>query len=93
MRKGKDNFTFMQQSTPWGGKTNMLQPDYHVSHEPIGDVKKYGHLAFVTEDVCNKIMATGHGEMNAHIEYIKKRVGAIKKLRGCGKPKQTTMDF
>ena len=93
MRKGKDDFSFVQQSTPWGGGLNMLQPDYHISGEPIGDIKKYGHLAYVAEDVRKKIMATGAGEMQAHIEHIRKRVGAIKKLRGVGKPQQTSMDF
>lgn len=93
MRKKPEDFSFVQQGTPWGGSLNMLQPDYEISIQPLGNVKKWGHLAFVSEETRNKILAAGSGEMKAHIEHIKRRVGTLKKLKGCGKPKQITMDL
>lgn len=73
--------SFVQQSTPAGGGLNTVQLTYKISDKPIGDESAYGYLAYVTDNTRKKIMASGYGEMKAHIEHIKKSVGYIRKTR------------
>lgn len=76
----KAKLTFAQLSTPMGG-VNHIPLTYRISAIPIGDVIMYGELAHVSHAIRKRIMESGFGEMSAHIEHIRKRIGVIKKLK------------
>lgn len=57
------------------GGMRRLPTNYKISETPIGDETKYGYLAYVSDKQRKKIMGAGFGELEAHIEYIKKQIG------------------
>lgn len=64
-----------------GASLNTLPRDYFVSPDPIGDKALHGPLAHVSEEDRKKIMATGFGEMSAHIEHIQRKIGKLKVMK------------
>lgn len=89
----KSKVLSMQQSTPFGGSLNEMSRDYKISERPIGDESKWGYLAYVSDDVRQRILETGFGETQAHIEYIKKSVKYIRKMRKKSPHIQLGLDF
>jgi len=74
-------FSGAQKSTPFGGSLNLLPMTYKVSDKPQGDVDILGYLAYISEADRKNVMAVGHGEIQMHLDYIKSRVGQIRKLK------------
>ena len=83
----------LQQTTPLGGSLNRLPRNYKISQTPIGDAETRGLLAHVTEKTRNKILESGFGEMQSHLEYIKKQIGYIKKMKAKNSSLQLGLDF
>jgi hypothetical protein len=77
----KDLPSPVQQSTPQGGSLNIIPMTYRISDKPIGDEKLYGPLAHVEDEMRIKIMNSGFGEMQLHVEHIKRSINYIRKSR------------
>jgi len=82
-----------QRTTPLVGSLNLLPMTYYISPTPLADEKIHGYLAYVREADREKIKAVGYGEMQIHIDYIKSRVGTIRKLHKKKPYTQVAMDF
>lgn len=83
----------LQQSTPAGGGLNRMPLDYKISQEPIGDAAKWGELAHVDDATRVRILETGFGEIQLHIDYIRKQINYSKKMRKKNKTIQLSIDF
>lgn len=59
----------------------------------MGDESLHGVLAHVTPATRKKIMATGFGEIDMHIEYIQKSLGRIKKTKAKAPNIQLSIEF
>lgn len=58
----------------------FLAKDYEVSDSPLGD-RKWGVLAHVSDDVREKILLAGSGEIQRHAEHIEMKIKQIKKTK------------
>lgn len=93
MAKKNSKAATMQYGTPFGGDLNTMPMDYAINPTPVFDESKWGPLAYVSEDTRKKIMDTGFGEMQLHLDHIKSRVGQVKKLKNNAIRDQMALDF